>query len=77
MPLTTEQKINMLILAGYAAHKIDKDIRARRGDSCLYAVAGRWGFDAQWGFVNYALAEWREFDFDLCPDELIYRAIEV
>lgn len=82
MPLTTEQKINLLILAGfdpylYAGRRGSP--RIFRGDACLVGAeeGAPWEYDDNWGLEKaHKPSEWKHMQLETCPDELIYQAIE-
>ena len=75
MSLTVEQKINLLILAGYIPKRMLCDARIGQGSICLYAVGGVWAVASDWTFQDcYNDAKWEELYLDTCPDELIYEA---
>ena len=83
MALTTEQKINLLILAGFEPrmHKggfprpscPDKSLQRVHADGDV------WGFRQRvspGSFLdNYHESGWEHMQLDTCPDELIYQAI--
>ena len=77
MALTVEQKINMLILAGYEPCHLCKDARIVNGASCIHSVQlYRWVFVYKWPSTKgeYNTASWDELRLDTCPDELILEA---
>lgn len=88
MGLTVEQKINMLILAGY-------EPRVYHNASCYDNICIRilaegvallrkddertnWEVSSDWrgGSVGYALLTWDRMRLESCPDEIIYQAVE-
>ena len=76
--LTTEQKINLLILAGYNPRTSYGDPRIVRHDACLYFAGGEWFLlDTTFNPHFYACAAWGEMRVDSIPDELIHEACDV
>ena len=77
MSLTTEQKINLLILAGFDPYLLAVDARIMNpAGECLYRIMGHWHFETKWGYSGYCVVgEWDKVSIDTCPDELIYEAI--
>lgn len=90
MKLTTEQKINMLILAGYEPRKWtygnEYSWRLIHNVGLLYVeehqAANAWRFElynepTAWP-ASYVTVEWADVAgyIHRCPDELIYEAIE-
>lgn len=90
MSLTTEQKINLLILAGFEpmshAGRVNKDgtvmfPRVGNGSTMLWRNYGP-GYDKAWevnggrytAFADLVPAEWGVIAVDTIPDELIYEA---
>lgn len=90
--LTVEQKINMLILAGYEPCVLHTE-RDHVGEGILPRVIGhgnclgigiahadewvRWDFStANFDISSYTRSMWDQMQLELCPDELIYQALE-
>jgi hypothetical protein len=90
--LTVEQKINMLILAGYEPCVLVIE-REHVGEVILPRVIGhgnclgigiehadewvRWDFSiADFDTSEYTRSVWGGTQLELCPDELIYQALE-
>lgn len=78
--LTTEQKINLLILAGFEPRCSHGHPRVVSGKGLLHrnrTTYTDWVYmpGSNWGY-EYTLAEWCDAMIDTCPDEIIYKAIE-
>lgn len=86
MALTTEQKINLLILAGFEPRRfVGMGPRLVKGSACLSCTissmnsndSSGWNvYISPTGFVGYENSNWEWVDLSSCPDELIYEAIE-
>lgn len=83
MNLTVEQKINLLILAGFEPKYVDamEHTRIMRPDRTLWRMAtGTWCIHVgteYYGSSVFLSADWAELKIDCCPDELIYKACEL
>ena len=81
MPLTTEQKINLLILAGFEPYMF-AILRGRAriihadGRALAEFHRGPWELHKGWRADTYIACGWAELRVGECPDELIYQAIE-
>lgn len=80
MKLTTDQKINLLILAGFEPRHINGSPRvvSSSGD-VLYRnknMSDKWTYVDRVGKLGYDAGEWTSMMLNTCPDELIYQAIE-
>jgi len=84
MKLTTEQKISMLILAGYEPRRLMQDARIIGDKGCIHSTNSRLR-DIQWEHIGdwhqeyhdeYELSTWESLRAETIPDELIYEAIE-
>lgn len=82
MSLTTEQKINLLVLAGFEPYLYagrQGYARMFRGDACLVGTekGAPWEYNSNWGLENeHKPSEWKYMGLASCPDKLIYQAIE-
>lgn len=83
MSLTTEQKINLLILAGYVPAAMDFDgvVLPRIVMGNPEGIPSLWvDRDGEWEYDDYMYtarnpSAWEYMQLDTCPDELIYKAI--
>lgn len=79
MRLTTEQKINLLILAGFEPRQLTQfcsRIIRRDGRALVRRAGGEWNTESAWQITSYDEALWEDLGLDSCPDELIYEAIQ-
>ena len=77
--LTVEQKINLLILAGYQSYTNTGSARILNPPLGLVLPSDSvgWRFHRTWGAKEtfYTALSWDKQELDTCPDELIYQAI--